>query len=150
MAFEVFKEIGIRQQEFISITETKSFGLSRPFIDKYKITKDHKAVILYDPETKRVALHFSTNGPKFGLAVRIPNAKHGATIVARSFFDTKGIDARRYSGRYDEFSILSLNELGVDKEGVAYVLQLRENKSIIKSESVMPDDAPINLADIPF
>lgn len=150
MAFEIFKETGVRQQEFISVTETKAFGLSRPFIDKYKITKDQKVVILYDPETKQIALHFSENAPKFGLAVRIPNEKHGATIVARSFFDAKGLDAKEFAGRYDDFVVMTLKDLGIDKDGVAYVLKLKRNKPTTKSESVMLDDKPIDIADIPF
>lgn len=160
MAFEIFKETGTRTREFISVTETKAFGLSRAFLDKHDITSDHKAVIFYDPETNRVALHFSENNPKFGFAVRIANEKHGATIMAKSFFDLKGLDSKRYAGRYGEFEKMKLADIGItDKQGDVFVVSLKEREP--ESEQISPEstddvvvddaaDQPINLEDIPF
>jgi len=165
MAFEIFRETGTRTKEFISVTETKAFGLSRAFLDKHGVTGDHKAVIFYDPDTNKVALHFSLNNPKFGFAVRIANEKHGATIIAKSFFDLKGIDAKRYSGRYSDFEVLSLSAIGQEQNGDVYVVELKERALEPK---IAPDletrpqreprhviiddipDEPINLDDIPF
>ena len=158
MAFEIFKETGTRTKEFISVTETKAFGLSRAFLDRHNITSDHKAVIFYDPDTNSVALHFSENDPKFGFAVRISNEKHGATIIAKSFFELKGVDAKRYAGRYNEFEKLQLTDIGItDKQGDVYVVALKEREiepqSVVSNDDVVIediDDRPINLDDIPF
>jgi hypothetical protein len=153
--FEVFRDTGTRAQEFISITETKSFGLSRAFLDEYKITSNHKAVILYDSDTNRIALHFSTNAPKFALTLRIANPKHGGNIIAKSFFETKDVDAKRYSGRYTDFQRATLASLGVKEEGMAFVIQLheREESAARGGKHNEPDlelDSPINLDEIPF
>jgi hypothetical protein len=158
MAFEIFMETGTRTKEFISITETKAFGLSRAFLDKHSITANHKAVLFYDPDTKKVALHFSENNPKFGFSVRVSNEKHGATIIARSFFDLKSIDSKRYAGRYSDFEVVQLPDIGQDKEGVAYVITLKEKpvavpKTEVEDDYVEVEDVskePINLDDIPF
>ncbi len=164
MAFEIFRETGTRTKEFISVTETKAFGLSRAFLDRYGITSDYKAVIIYDPDTNRVALHFSKNDPKFGLTIRIPHEKHGATIMAKSFFDLKGIDAKRYAGRYSNIEKLKLSDIGIaDKQGNVYVIALKERAPEVVSDYENQDatpgddvviedisDEPINLDDIPF
>lgn len=159
MAFEIFRETGTRTREFISVTETKAFGLSRAFLDKHNITGDHKAVIFYDSGAGKIALHFSTNNPKFGFSVRIANPKHGATIIARSFFDLKGIDARKFSGRYSDFEVVKLSDIGQDKDGEAFVITLKEQIHEPEPEPAPPaddvviediGDEPINLDDIPF
>lgn len=155
MAFELFTETGARTQEFISITETKTFGLSRAFLDKYDITPDQKAVILYDPETNSIGLSFSDKNPKFGFAIRIPNPKHGGAIVAKSFFEMKGIDAKLYAGRYSDFTKKSLNSIGIDNHGSVFVFALKERKRVEESDEPALstdeiDDTPINLDDIPF
>lgn len=161
MAFEIFKETGTRTREFISVTETKAFGLSRAFLDKHGITRDHKAVVFYDADTNKVALHFSENNPKFGFAVRIANEKHGATIMAKSFFDLKNLDSKWYAGRYGEFEKMKLADIGItDKPGDVFVITLKErapepeptNDPDTTRDVVVEDigDEPINLDDIPF
>lgn len=157
MAFEVFQSTGTRNKAFISVTENKAFGLSRAFIDKYGITKNHKAIILYDDEANKVGLHFSLNNPKFGLAVRITNEKHGGLVVARSFFDIKSIDAPKYAQRYADFEVKTLKELGHDKEGQAFVISLKEKnvpvkhmETIFNDDTIIVDEEPINLDEIPF
>lgn len=158
MSFEVFQSTGTRNKAFISVTENKAFGLSRAFIDKYDITKNHKAVILYDDEENKVALHFSLNNPKFGFAVRITNEKHGGIVVARSFFDLKSIDTQKFANRYDDFIVTTLKDIGIpDKDGQVFVISLKhkttkENKVVQDSgeEPDINDIEPINLDDIPF
>lgn len=125
MAFEVFTETGARTQEFISITGTKTFGVPRAFLDKRGITSEHKAVILYDAEENKIALHFSDKDPRVGFAVRVTGPKQGAIIAARSFFDIKSVDVEKYAGRYD-FEKKTLSDLGIDKPGDAYVITLKE------------------------
>lgn len=138
MSFEIFKETGTRTREFISVTETKAFGLSRTFLDKQHITADHKTVIFYDSDNSKVALHFSLNNPKFGFAVRISNPKHGASIIARSFFDLKSIDAKKFAGRYSDFEKVSLRSIGQEKDGDAYVITLKE-------QTVVPSDEHVSI-----
>lgn len=154
MAFEVFQETGTRNKEFISVTENKTFGLSRAFVNKQGITKNHKAVILYDKEQNKIGLHFSDSDPKIGLTVRMSHPKHGAIIGARSFFDLKNIDTRKYARRYDDFEKNKLRDLGIDKDGYAYVIALKpKSPSISPVEDIVIediDDEPINLDDIPF
>jgi hypothetical protein len=152
MAFEVFTETGMKNREFISVTSNKSFGLPRAFIKRNGITKRHKAVILYDPESNKVALHFNQNDPKFGFAVRMANPSHGAVIAARSFFDSKGLDPTKYAGRYD-FEIWPLTKLGFPENGRAYVISLKEKETNPSGEhdaTKSADDEPINLDDIDF
>lgn len=157
MSFEVFTETGTRNKEFISITENKTFGLSRAFVEQHKITKEHKAVLLYDPETNQVGLHFSLEDPKIGFSVRIPNERHGASVIARSFFELKAIDAKVFAGRYDDFHKTTLKELGLNKNGEAFVLTLKKKSlpeesidSTLNSVALKLDDTPINMDDIPF
>lgn len=153
MSFELFTETGARTQEFISVTETKTFGLSRAFLDKYGITAEQKAVILYDTDTNSVGLSFSDKNPKFGFAVRIANPKHGGAIVAKSFFEVKGIDAKKYAGRYSDFSKKPLSSIGIDNQGEVFVFTLKERVPVEEPDEppmAAPDDEPINLDDIPF
>lgn len=110
-------------------------------------------MILFDEEENKIALHFTLNDPKFGLAVRIPNDQQGGMVVARSFFDLKNIDVKKYSRRYD-FDKVDLRNLGIDKDGSAYVITLTEKQNEQPSEQNLefePDDAkPIDLSEIPF
>lgn len=154
MSFEIFKEIGARTHEFISVTEKNAFGLSRGFLDKHGVTADHKAVIIYDPESNRVALSFTLKDPKFGFAVRIANPKHGATIVAKSFFELKKIDAKKYARRYSDYEETTLGDLGLEPAGnKAYMITLKEAEKPVVVEPAFQspfDDEPIDLSKIPF
>lgn len=157
MAFEIFEETRLRTKEYISVTDNKTFGLPRTFLNNQNVTSEHKAVILYDAEENKIALTFTLNDPRFGLAVRIPNEKQGGMVVARSFFDAKKIDPRVYSGRYN-FEKVDLSSLGIDKEGHAYVITLVEKEQPVatvtaSTNEVNPwdlDDKPIDLSEIPF
>jgi hypothetical protein len=153
MAFEVFKETGSVPKEFISVTEKMAFGMSRAFLDKYGVTNSHKAVILYDPDEKKIALHFSEHDPKFGFAVRISNPKHGAIVVAKSFFEKKQIDVKKYAGRYGEFEVVSLRAIGQEKDGEAFVISLKEREQPADEPQQYDDDPidlPVDLSEIPF
>jgi len=129
MAFKVFKQTGARTKEYISVTDNKAFGLPRTFLNKQGITNKHKAVLLYDEDERKIALHFTLADPQFGIRVRIPNDKQGGVVFARTFFDLNSIDAVKYSGRYADFQKMPLRDLGVDKAGDAYVITLREKHS---------------------
>lgn len=161
MSFELFQDTRARTTEYISVTENYTFGLPRIFLDKQHITVKHKAVILFDAKELKVALHFSLADPKFGLTVRIPNSSQGGSVVAKSFFELKGIDPKKYSGRYYDFDIKPLKDIGFDKSGSAYIIQLKEKEpesvsNQFGNSSSNPfiiediDDVPINLDDIPF
>jgi hypothetical protein len=152
MAFELFKQVGVRTKEYISVTENKTFGLPRTFIDRRGITPSHKAVLFYDLEAKKIAV-------KYGLKVRLPKDNQGAVIIAGSFFDVNGIDAAKYSGKYDGFEVMPLKDLGLgfDRQGDAYVitLKVKEAKPVMQYEpspeiSISVPDEPLNLDDIPF
>lgn len=153
MAFVVFEDTRSRTKEFISITDNKTFGLPRTFLNNHQITSMHKAVILYDEDKMKVALHFTLTEPKVGLTVRIPNEKQGGMIVARSFFDAKAIDVKKYSQRYD-FEKVSLQSLGINKFGEAFVITLAEKKPAEPTPQDIGiddfDDKPIDLSEIPF
>jgi hypothetical protein len=161
MSFEVFEDTRSRTREFISVTDNKTFGLPRTFLANQGITSKHKAVILYDADEMKIALHFTLSDPKFGLTVRIPHETQGGMIFAKSFFDLKRIDVKKYSQRYD-FEKVHLQDIGVDKNDIAYVIQLKENKrsetksdgrSWYQPEDVIIediDDKPIDLSEIPF
>lgn len=129
MAFEVFKQVGSSSKVYISISTTKTFGFPRTFLDKYGVTSDHKVVILYDKEAHSVALHFTTDEVKYGLKVQIPNKKHGGSINARSFFELKNIDAKKYAGRYEDFKQVPLSDIGISAPGTAFVIRLKEVKT---------------------
>lgn len=153
MAFEIFQDTGARTKEYISITDNKTFGLPRTFVNKQGITSKHNAVLLYDEGKKKIALHFTESSPKFGLKVRIPNNTQGGLVAARAFFDLKGIDVAKYGGRYDNFEKIALRDLGIDKEGIAYVITLTEKAPNHKDEETNEkekDDVSNNAAEIPF
>ena len=128
MSFEVFKQIGVNTKVYISVASSKAFGFPRTFLDKYGITSDHKVVILYDADSKKVALHFTTEDVRYGLKIQVPNEKHGGSINAKSFFEVKGIDASQYAGRYDEFENVPLSDLGVSAPGSAFVFTLKKQE----------------------
>jgi len=144
MPFQEFTQIGSRNKEFISITENKTFGLSRNFLNTYHINSYHKAIIFYDADEKKIAINFSVFDPKNGLSVRVPDSRYGGTIVAKSFFDAMKIDTKLYAGRYDAFEEVSLRKLGIDGLGNAFVITLKEKELEIE------DDKPIDLSQIPF
>jgi hypothetical protein len=135
MAFEIFKQVGVSSKLFISIGAGKAFGLPRPFLDRYGITNGHKAVILYDAESKAIALHFTSDEVKYGLKVQIANAKHGALINAKSFFELKGIDATKYAGRYEDFKQVPMADLGIPAPGSAFVIHLKDRADKQVSEA---------------
>ena len=155
MAFEIFTEKGTRTKEYISITDNKSFGLPRPFIDNQQITNKHSAILLFDTDTLQIGIHFTLSDSKIGIPVRIPNDKQGGTIAARAFFDLKKISPVLYSGRYDDFKKMNLRDLGIDRDGVAYVFELREKEKQIditteSDDNIDEGDEPVNLDAIPF
>lgn len=145
MGFKEFTETGSRNKEFISITENKTFGLSRNFLNTYHINTYHKAVIYYDAEAKKIALYFSVFDPKNGMAVRIPDPRYGGTIIAKSFFDTEKIDTKIYGGRYENIEQVRLHDLGISGIGEAFVITLKEKPLF---DDI--DDRPIKLSEIPF
>jgi hypothetical protein len=149
MGFKVFTDIGTRTKAFISVTENKTFGLPRAFLDANNITPEHKAVLLYDAEAKKIAIHFSLDEPKYGIAVRIPNAKHGGAIVAKNFFEIEKVDSYLYAGRYDDYEIVELRDIGINRDGKAFVITLKE-RPIEEDEEDYDGDAPIDLSKIPF
>ncbi len=139
MSFELFKEAGARTKEFISITSNKTFGLPHTFVTKHGIAREHKALILYDASKMKIALYFTPIDAKYGLKVSIPNASQGGVIFAGSFFDSKNIDVARYGGKYYDFEIVPAKNIGIQSEGSAFVITLKDKT-----------DKPINLDDIPF
>lgn len=124
MAFEVFTETGARSAEFISINETQAFGFSRAFLDAYGVTREHKAVIMFDEEQNKIALQFTEEKVKFGFTVQISNERHGGIVKAKSFFDRKKIDAAKYARRYQDFEVVDISSLGIEGEGKAFVIDL--------------------------
>lgn len=147
MSFVIFEDTRSRFGEFISITDNKSFGLPRTFLNSQGITSSHKAVILYDEDEKKIALAFSLKNPPYGLTVRIPNDKQGGMVVAKSFFESKKIDSKKYSGRYD-FEKTSLRKLGLDKDNDAYVITLKE-KALTPAQVIKKVSAD-NIWELPF
>lgn len=134
MAFEVFTEARARSSEFISINESQSFGFSRAFLDANSVTKNHRAVIMFDEEAKKIALQFTTEKVKHGFSVQINNEKHGGIVKAKSFFDRKGIEATKYSRRYPNFEKVDIRALGIDQDGIAFVITLEEVSTASNSE----------------
>lgn len=147
MGFREFTETGSRKKEFISITSNKTFGLSRNFLDAYRIAEYHKATIYYDSDEKKIALYFTPFDVKNGINVRIPDPRYGGTIVAKSFFDLEKIDTSIYGGRYDNIEKIDPSELGASPAGDAFVFTLKR-KPVQEIEDI--DDRPIDLSEIPF
>lgn len=154
MAFTVFTETRARTKEYISITANQTFGFPRTFLDKQKIAPDQYCIILYDDDAKEIALHFTEKGPKFALALKVPNETQGGNVLARSFFEKKGLDASKYAGRYDDFKKVTLRSLDLDKDGYAYIVKLDEhkgdNQSKKKNEVEDAENHSAHLSEIPF
>jgi hypothetical protein len=128
MAFQIFTDTRSRSAEFISLNESQAFGFSRSFLDKHGITKEHKAVIMYDADENKIAIQFVAENVKHGFAVQINSEKHGAIVKAKSFFDRMNIDAGLYSRRYNDFERVRVKDLGIDQDGEAFVIQLRTDE----------------------
>ena len=161
MPFKMFTETGSKNKEFISITSNKTFGLSRNFLNTHHINTNHKVVLYYDAEEKKIAFYFSMFEKKNGLNIRIPLPRYGGTIVAKSFFDLQKIDVSIYGGRYDDIEEIQPSVLGADDVGGdAFVIQLKENpvakvKDKASGNQVTNpwediNDKPIDLSEIPF
>lgn len=135
MAFEVFTESKLRNSDFISVNESKTFGFPRLFLEKHGISGTEKVVILYDKDEKKVALYFTNQPAKIGYSFKkSKNPNHGGTVSARSFFDVKEIEAALYSQRY-EYEVAEMKKLGFpEKPGSAFVIKLREKNIETNSE----------------
>lgn len=153
MGFVMFTEAGSRNKEFISITSNKTFGLSRNFLQSHNITANHKVVLYYDVEEKKIAFYFSMFETKNGISVRVPDSRYGATIVSKSFFDLQKIDADMYSGRYDEIEQIKPSLLGADDiAGDAFVITLKAKKNLNKDtvSIVTEENKDVDQFYIPF
>jgi hypothetical protein len=117
MTFQIFDNVPLKDKAYISITDGGSFGLSKAFVERFDIAADQKAIILYDDETQEIALNFVDGSAQIGFTLRITNPKHGVIMNARSFFEAKRIDPRRFSGKYTDFEIKELHDLGVEERG---------------------------------
>lgn len=135
MAFKVFTETRVRNSRFISINETKAFGFSRAFLDAYGITKQHKAVIMYDEENNKIALNFTTMDTPVGFSVQMNNEKHGGIVKAKSFFEHEKINVSQYARRYHDFEQVDLKSLGIDEGGTAFVISL--DRSVDEPEATV-------------
>lgn len=133
--WEIYKksDTKTRSKKYISVTKSQTFGLPRPFIDKYNIQGNDKVVILYNKENNEVALRFSDKNPDFGYSLLFgkDTKKHGAMVIAKKFFDDMDIDAKKYAGHYDDYRQVKMSELGFDNiQGEAFVIKLKERNGL--------------------
>lgn len=129
-----------RTKKYISITKSKTFGLPRPFIDGHGISENDKAVILFNTNSKEIALRFSKRNPDFGYSIRFgKDSAHGAMIVAKKFFEDNRINVEKYFGHYDDYREVPMSDLGFSNhEGIAFVFKLRERNHNDDNRAFVP------------
>lgn len=141
MGFQIYTGVRTRTKQYISITESRTFGIPRPFLTEQGIEAGVKVVLLYDPEKHQIGLKFSDKKPKFGYALRLSkNPRHGGSIIAKSFFDDMKIDAKKYAGHY-EFEKMPVESLGLQGgDGDAYIINLNRQKANVRPGADLEPD----------
>jgi hypothetical protein len=101
--FEKFSGYGSKVSRKISITRSYSFGIPPAFYKDNNLEQFSYVIVYYDKVARVIALKFQKDDTEGGFKlVKYGNdGKRGASFVARSFFNTYGIDPKQYKGHYD-------------------------------------------------
>src|SRR3989344_1744191 len=101
--FEKFAGYGSKVSRKISITKSYSFGIPPAFYKENDLEQFSYVVVYYDKTAGVIALKFQKDDSEGGFKlVKYGNdGKRGGSFVARSFFNTYGLDPKKYKGRYE-------------------------------------------------
>ena len=110
--------------EVISITRSKTFGLSKGFCRKYGIGRWSYAVVYFDAYRERIALRFTDSRSHPGSFALSKAPTGGITIRANGFFGRYDIDVQRHARRY-KVQRHNSRALDIDEDGDSFVIQLR-------------------------
>lgn len=105
LKLEEFSGFGTRTGRTISITRSKSFGVSPGFYKENELDCFAYVKLYYDREKQIIGIKFLTEeeqgeGGAFRLVKYNTNEKTGASVLARSFFGHYGIETDKYRGKY--------------------------------------------------
>jgi hypothetical protein len=101
MSWGKFTQLNQRFDDSITITTSNSFGLSNKFYQDHVQNKFKYAVLYYDPDRLAVGISFTNNEEeKHKFTIVGGKKSSGGQISARSFFNAKNLDAKKYHGKY--------------------------------------------------
>ncbi|OFX80137.1 MAG: hypothetical protein A2X20_00300 [Bacteroidetes bacterium GWE2_40_15] len=100
---EKFSGMGSKVSRKISITKSYSFGIPPVFFKENNLEQYNYVAVFYDKTANVIAFKFEKEdvGEVFKLVKYGSGTRRGASFVARSFFNTYGIDPVKYKGKYE-------------------------------------------------
>jgi len=121
--FERFENRNARIDDRITIRKSYSIGFPTEFYKTQGLADYNSAELYYDKKRLAVGICFLREPIKENAFSIIRSKKgYGASVVARSFFKTYGINPEKYRGRYswEKHTLEGAREL--------FVIELREKK----------------------
>lgn len=99
MPWQIFRDYGRTYTPRVSITTQGMFSINQAACDRFAIADYEWAVLMSDPERRRIGIMLLREKPPYG-AARLRKRESGATVAARSFLEKHQIDyaggIRRY------------------------------------------------------
>ena len=124
MAFKKFENINKKLEDVITVTKTGSIGFPKFFYTKNSLKDFSYVTLFYDEELKIIAIQFTSNEAEKSKIRILPPSKdgYGASIIARSFFKTYGLESYDYFGKYN-YKIEEIEGIGK-----AFTIQLKKKE----------------------
>lgn len=102
MAFEKFEDTNKRQEDRITVTGHSSFGFPTKFYHDNNIAQFKYVTLFHNPDLGEVGFLFhSDEAEKHKFTILKSKQGYGGSIVASSFFRTKGLNPKTYRNRYE-------------------------------------------------
>jgi len=120
MAFQKFEDTNKRQEDRITITGHSSFGFPTKFYQDNNIAQFKYVTLFYDPSESKVGFRFHNDETeKHKFTILKSKQGYGGSIVASSFFRTKGLNSKMYRNRYE------WRKENVPEIGELFIIQLK-------------------------
>ncbi len=128
-----FESVRAKVVDKITVTRNQSIGFPTGFYRDHKISDFKYVVLYYDSEQRAIGIDFTNDGEeKSKFTIIHSKDGYGGSIIARSFFTSNGIDAKKYYGRY------SWEKYPVESVGEIFVIKLIERQPIVAEATVNP------------
>lgn len=119
--FIKFEGRNARLEDRITVTKSESIGFPTKFYKDNNIGNFKYVVLFYDQEKKAIAIQFTNDLVEKNKFAIIKSAQgYGGAVVARSFFKSLGLEAKKYAGRYD------WEKTNIEGIGEVFVIKLIE------------------------
>ncbi len=124
MAFKKFENINKKLEDVITVTKTGSIGFPKFFYSKNNLKDFPYVTLFYDEELKIIAIQFTSDETEKSKIRILPPSKdgYGASIIARGFFKTYGLESYDYFGKYN-YKIEEIEGIGK-----AFTIQLKKKE----------------------